>query len=76
MGSRSSGEAVAPDAEGAVAAATEFGYPVVVKTAEPGAHKTETGGVAIDLETPPAVREAANRIGGAVLVQPMGRAPN
>ena len=65
-------EAVASDAEGAVAAATELGFPVVVKTAEPGAHKTETGGVAIDLRDAPAVREAANRIGGAVLVQAMG----
>ena len=36
------GETVASDADGAVAAATALGFPVVVKTAEPGAHKTET----------------------------------
>ena len=30
-------------------AAHELGYPVVVKTATAGAHKTETGGVALDL---------------------------
>jgi acyl-CoA synthetase (NDP forming) len=65
-------ELLAPDAGGAVAAATELGFPVVVKTAEPGAHKTETGGVAVDLRDASAVREAATRIGGMVLVQAMG----
>jgi acetyl coenzyme A synthetase (ADP forming)-like protein len=55
----------------AVAAATELGLPVVVKTAAAGAHKTETGGVALDLETPDDVREAATRIGGPIVVQPM-----
>jgi hypothetical protein len=44
---------------------------VVVKTAEPGAHKTESGGVVLDLPDADAVREAAARIGGAVLVQSM-----
>ena len=33
----------------AVAAANDFGYPVVLKTAEAGVHKTEQGGVALDL---------------------------
>ena len=37
----------------------------------PGAHKSETGGVALDLRQPEAVRTAAARIGGDVLVQPM-----
>jgi acetyl coenzyme A synthetase (ADP forming)-like protein len=55
----------------AVAAAAELGYPVVVKTAAAGAHKTETGGVALDLNGTNEVREAAERIGGAVIVQPM-----
>ena len=45
--------------------------PVVVKSAVPGAHKTETGGVQLDLRGAEAVRAAAARIGGAVLVQPM-----
>ena len=36
-----------------------------------GAHKTETGGVALDLPDEDAVREAAERIGGPVVVQPM-----
>ncbi len=53
----------------AVAAAGELGYPVVVKTAEPGAHKTEHGGVALDLRDEEAVRTAASRIGVPVIVQ-------
>ncbi len=43
------GERVAATPDEAVAAADELGYPAVVKTAEAGAHKTETGGVALDL---------------------------
>ena len=55
--------------EAAVAAAAELGYPVVVKTAEPGAHKTESGGVALDLADEEAVREAVEAIGLPVVVQ-------
>jgi acyl-CoA synthetase (NDP forming) len=55
----------------AAAAARELGFPVVVKTATPGAHKTETGGVALDLADEAEVRVAAERIGGAVVVQQM-----
>jgi acetate---CoA ligase (ADP-forming) len=57
----------------AVMAAEELGYPVVVKTAEAGAHKTERGGVAIDLRDSEAVHEAAQRIGAPLLVQPLIR---
>jgi acetate---CoA ligase (ADP-forming) len=57
----------------AAAAARELGFPVVVKTAAAGAHKTEVGGVALDLGDEHAVREAADRIGGPVIVQPMIR---
>jgi acetyl coenzyme A synthetase (ADP forming)-like protein len=64
-------EEIACDPQAAGAAAARLGFPVVVKTAEPGAHKTESGGVALDLMTTGAVVEAATRIGGAVLVQPM-----
>ncbi|MFL5925937.1 MAG: GNAT family N-acetyltransferase [Gaiellaceae bacterium] len=53
----------------AIDAAAALGYPVVVKTGEAGAHKTETGGVALDLRTAEDVRAAAVRIGGAVTVQ-------
>jgi acyl-CoA synthetase (NDP forming) len=64
-------ERVASDAAAAAAAAAELGYPVVVKSAAPGAHKTETGGVALNLAEEEAVVVAAGRIGYPVLVQPM-----
>ena len=48
-----------------------LGYPVVVKTAAPGVHKTEIGGLALDLGDAAAVREAAERIGPPLVVQPM-----
>ncbi|MGZ4431666.1 MAG: bifunctional acetate--CoA ligase family protein/GNAT family N-acetyltransferase [Gaiellales bacterium] len=57
----------------AVAAAAELGYPVVVKSATPGAHKTEQGGVVLDVATPAAVRAALRRVGAPALVQPMIR---
>jgi acetyl coenzyme A synthetase (ADP forming)-like protein len=63
-------ERVADSAEAAAAAADELGYPAVVKSAVPGAHKTETGGIALNLATGQEVREAAERIGSPVLVQP------
>ena len=66
-------ERVAPDAEAATSAAEELGYPVVVKSAVAGAHKTETGGVALNLADAAAVASAAARIGCPVLVQPMKR---
>ena len=64
-------ERVASGPAEAAAAAEELGFPAVVKTAAPGAHKTETGGVALDLPDAAAVRAAAERVGGAVLVQPL-----
>jgi acetate---CoA ligase (ADP-forming) len=62
-------ECVAGTVEEAVEAACELGFPVVVKTAEPGAHKTEHGGVALDLRDADAVKEAVARIGAPVIVQ-------
>jgi hypothetical protein len=38
----------------------------VLKTAAAGVHKTESGGVALNLETDGDVRAAAERIGGPV----------
>jgi acetyl coenzyme A synthetase (ADP forming)-like protein len=64
-------ERVATSADEAVAAAESLGHPVVVKTAAPGAHKTETGGIALDLSDEDAVRAAVERIGTPVIVQPM-----
>jgi acetyl coenzyme A synthetase (ADP forming)-like protein len=66
-------ERIADSVEHALAAAEELGYPVVVKTAAAGVHKTETGGVALDLRDARAVREAVTRIGLPVLVQPFLR---
>jgi acyl-CoA synthetase (NDP forming) len=57
----------------AVAAAEELGYPVVLKTAAAGVHKTDVGGVALDLRDEVAVRQAAERIGAPLLVQPLVR---
>jgi acyl-CoA synthetase (NDP forming) len=66
-------EQIAEDSAAATRAASELGFPAVVKSAAPGAHKTETGGVALDLEDEAAVRAAAERIGFPVVVQPMLR---
>jgi acetyl coenzyme A synthetase (ADP forming)-like protein len=62
-------ERTAGSADEAVAAAGEIGYPVVVKTATPGAHKTESGGIALDLQDERQVRDAVERIGAPVIVQ-------
>ena len=63
-------ERVAATKEAAVEAARELGFPVVVKTAAPGAHKTEQGGIALDLGDEAAVLAAVERIGAPVLLQP------
>ena len=64
-------ERLAADGDEAVAAAHLLGTPVVLKTAAPGAHKTETGGVELGLETDGEIRAAAARIGGPLIVQAM-----
>jgi acetate---CoA ligase (ADP-forming) len=66
-------ELLAETPAAAVEAARELGHPVVLKTAAPGAHKTEEGGVILDLGDDDAVRAAAERIGGPLLVQPFVR---
>jgi acetyl coenzyme A synthetase (ADP forming)-like protein len=62
-------ERVAASTDAAVVAAAELGFPLVVKSAAAGAHKTETGGVALNLRTAEEVRAAAERIGAPVLLQ-------
>lgn len=57
----------AASADGAAACAERLGYPVVVKTDGP-AHKARDGGVVLGLTTGDAVRDAAARLGGRVLV--------
>jgi acyl-CoA synthetase (NDP forming)/RimJ/RimL family protein N-acetyltransferase len=64
-------EALAATPERAGHAATVIGLPVVVKSAAAGVHKTESGGVALDLRDRASVERAAARIGCPVLVQPM-----
>jgi acetyl coenzyme A synthetase (ADP forming)-like protein len=64
-------ERIAADADEAVVVARGLGHPVVVKTTLAGAHKTDVGGIALDLGDEAAVREAVARIGAPVLVQPM-----
>jgi acyl-CoA synthetase (NDP forming) len=71
--------AVVPDSKSAVAAAEKLGYPVALKTAVPAiVHKTDVGGVALDLSDAAAVERAyadmARSLGDAmngVVVQQM-----
>jgi acyl-CoA synthetase (NDP forming) len=56
------------DAGEAALAAERIGWPVVVKRSG-DAHKTESGGVALDLVDSASVQEAADRMGGKVLVE-------
>ena len=76
---------VVPGTAEAVALAAELGGRVVLKASAPGlVHKTDAGAVALDLDGPEAVREAAERIEAAVaqagyqldglVVQPMAPA--
>ena len=64
-------QARASTVDEAVAAATELGFPAVVKSGVAGAHKTEQGGVALNLGDDAEVADAARRIGLPVIVQPM-----
>jgi acyl-CoA synthetase (NDP forming) len=63
----------APSADEAVAAAARRGFPVVVKVLSPDvSHKSEVGGVALDLKSDGEVREAFARIQRSLT----DRAPN
>lgn len=56
-----------PDTEAALAAAAEIGYPVVLKIASPQiSHKSDVGGVALDLGSPDELRETAAAMLGRV----------
>ena len=63
-------ERIAHTADEAEAAARELGFPAVVKTAVPGVHKTDIGGVALDLRDGAQVHDAVELIGVPVIVQP------
>ncbi len=67
---------VASDLAAVEAAAAEMGFPVVMKTAAPGIlHKSDVGGVALNLVDPEDLRTAyvdlAARLGPEVLIAPM-----
>jgi acyl-CoA synthetase (NDP forming) len=64
-------ERVVASADEAAAAARELGFPVVVKTAAAGAHKTDIGGLVLDLHDEDAVRAAVAQVGTPALVQPL-----
>ncbi|HEX5450202.1 MAG TPA: GNAT family N-acetyltransferase [Gaiellaceae bacterium] len=63
-------ERTASTPDEAATVAEQLGLPAVVKTAAAGAHKSESGGVALDLRSAGEVRDAARRIGCPVIVQP------
>ncbi len=63
-------------ADAAAQAASELGYPVVMKVADPGLlHKTEVGGVLVGVKDAQAVVDGFNKLDavapGGVIVQPM-----
>jgi acetate---CoA ligase (ADP-forming) len=61
IGIASPSEALASSAQDAAAKAAEIGFPVAVKLVSADIlHKTEIGGVALDLTTPEQVRDAVN----------------
>ncbi len=68
------GSITAHELDGALAAANSTGYPVVLKT-QAAEHKSDVGGVALDLTDDGALRVAyadiAGRLGPSVTVQPM-----
>jgi acyl-CoA synthetase (NDP forming) len=76
FGVRTSRPVAVDSPSGAAEAASQVGYPVVLKTAQPGlAHKTEKGGVVTGIRSEPALLEAygalRERLGPAALVAPM-----
>jgi acetyl coenzyme A synthetase (ADP forming)-like protein len=66
-------QVLASTVEEAVGAASELGFPVVVKSGVAGVHKTEHGGIALNLGDGAQVAAATGRIGLPVIVQPMIR---
>jgi acetyl coenzyme A synthetase (ADP forming)-like protein len=57
----------------ALAAAEALGYPVVAKSAAAGEHKTERGGVVLDIRTPAELTAAIAVVGLPAVLQPMVR---
>ena len=65
----------APGVDQAVAAAAEIGFPVAIKILSRDiTHKSDVGGVALDLDSPEAVQSAARRMLGRIAqLQPQAR---
>jgi acetate---CoA ligase (ADP-forming) len=59
--------------EDGLAAVAELGFPVVAKTTVPGVHKSERGGVGLDLRDAGELRQALARVGLPAVIQPMVR---
>ncbi|HEY3764083.1 MAG TPA: GNAT family N-acetyltransferase [Gaiellales bacterium] len=57
----------------ALAAAETLGFPVVVKAGAAGVHKTEKGGVVLDVRTPAELAAATTTVGFPAVIQPMVR---
>jgi len=69
-GVRFPGSALVKTADEAVKAASQFGFPVVLKVASPDiSHKTDVGGVAVGLEDAGALRAAWERMQGSLRVR-------
>jgi acetate---CoA ligase (ADP-forming) len=68
---------VVTDVEDAAAASARLGYPLVAKLATPGAHKSDSGGVRLDIADEARLRAAVGELiaigDGRVLLQPMIR---
>lgn len=69
---------VVTDTDAAVRAAAELGYPVAVKVAHGVVHKTDVGGVRLNVPDAAALRDAVTAVqtaaaSPAVLIQPMAR---
>jgi acetate---CoA ligase (ADP-forming) len=57
----------------ALAAAEALGFPLVVKAGAAGVHKTEKGGVVLDVRTPAELAAATTSVGFPAVIQPMVR---
>ncbi len=57
----------------ALAAAEAIGFPLVVKAGAAGVHKTEKGGVVLDVRTPAELAAATTSVGFPAVIQPMVR---
>jgi acyl-CoA synthetase (NDP forming) len=64
---------VAQTGSQALAAAESLGFPVVVKAGGAGVHKTERGGVVLDVRTPAELAAATTTVGFPAVIQPMVR---